>query len=209
MICGLEEEREEEEEDLGLDRDLQENEEPKVYLNAVAGQSTPDYLRVLGTVGKHHITILIDSGSTHTIFNPNTAKLLNCDIELTDPLTVLVADGNKIECNSKCSNLRWMMGECKFVTGVKLLHLGGCDMVMGVDFLKKLGRIYLNFEVSILILIRHGQVVTLRGIDAPLSLQSVRCKNIHKLIDQESELLTEMVCMLTTVTEEKEPEEKS
>lgn len=201
VICGREEEGEGEEEELDLDRDLQEDEELKVSLNAVAGQSTPDYLRVLGTVGKHHITILIDCGSTHTFLNPNTAQALNCDIEITEPLTVVVADGNKIQCNSKCSNFKWQMGGCTFVTGVRLLHLGGCDMVMGVDFLKKLGGMYLNFEVSILRFIRQGQVITLRGIDAPLCLQSVKGKKIQKLIDQESELLMGMVCMLTTVSE--------
>lgn len=85
-------------------------------------------------VGKQHMTILIDSGSTHNFLNPNTAQLLNCDIEITSPLTVVVADGNKIECNSKCSNFRWQMEDCKFVTGVRLLHLGACDMVMEIDF---------------------------------------------------------------------------
>lgn len=42
-------------------------------------------------------------------------------------------------------SFRWHMGDCKFVTGVRLLHLRGCEMVVGVDFLKKLGGIYLHF----------------------------------------------------------------
>lgn len=56
-------------------------------------------------------------------------------------MTVTVADGRKLECNSKCSNFVWEVDNCKFTAGVRLLPLGGCDMVIGIDFLSKLGPI--------------------------------------------------------------------
>ncbi|KAK6121889.1 hypothetical protein DH2020_044363 [Rehmannia glutinosa] len=48
------------------------------------------------------------------------------------------SDGGKIECNSKCPTFEWEMGNCKFCTSVRILQLGGCDMVIGVDLPRKL-----------------------------------------------------------------------
>lgn len=47
-------------------------------------------------------------------------------------------------------------------------------------------------------------MITLRGIDAPLTMHSVKSSKVQRLIDQEIELLMVMMCMLTAVEEENE-----
>lgn len=67
------------------------------------------------------------------------AKMLGFVIEDTAPWVVTVADGNRVECNSKCPYFESEMGGYKFTTPVGLLKLGGCDMVIGVDLLSQFG----------------------------------------------------------------------
>ncbi|GJZ09110.1 putative mitochondrial protein [Tanacetum coccineum] len=81
-------------------RDLQ----PQISLNALIGTNNFQTMRVIGTVGKHLVHILVDCGSTYNFLDKNMAKKLGCSIRPTGPLAVIVADGNNfgdIKCNFK------------------------------------------------------------------------------------------------------------
>lgn len=52
---------------------------------------------------KKPLTILIDSGNTHNFLDLRAVALLNCELELTNKLLVIVADGNRITSDAKCS----------------------------------------------------------------------------------------------------------
>ena len=43
-------------------------------LNALVGQSNPRSLRVIGEIGRQHLHVLIDSGSTYNFIKPQWAK---------------------------------------------------------------------------------------------------------------------------------------
>lgn len=51
-----------------------------------------------------------------------------------------------MECDSKCSNFKWIVGGYEFNFDPKLLKLGGCDMVLGVDFLHKYGPAKFDYD---------------------------------------------------------------
>ncbi|GJU31340.1 hypothetical protein Tco_1174929 [Tanacetum coccineum] len=83
--------------------------QPQISLNALTGTNNFQTLRVIGTVGKHLVHILVDCESTHNFLDKNMAKKLGCSIRPTRPLAVIVADGNNlwlatlgdIKCNFK------------------------------------------------------------------------------------------------------------
>lgn len=49
-------------------------------------------------------------------------------------------------CDSKCVQFKWKIGGYEFVFDPKLLKLGGCDMVLGVDFLHKYGPAKFDYD---------------------------------------------------------------
>lgn len=49
-------------------------------------------------------------------------------------------------CRVVCRNFVWKMQGYEFNTDVFLLRLGGCDMVLGVKWLVRLGDILWNFQ---------------------------------------------------------------
>lgn len=103
-------------------------------------------IKVKGLVNKHTITILIDSGATHNFIDPTTVRQLGYVEEFTRPLSEAVADGSKLSSDSKCSAFNWDMQGHKFVADFRLLTLGGCDMVLGVEWLRKYSPVTFDYD---------------------------------------------------------------
>ena len=75
--------------------------------------------------------MLIDSGSTHNFLNKATATELGCTLMDTAPLSVTIANGNKMYNNYKSVGFKWLMQGEEFSTDLRILELGGCDIVLG------------------------------------------------------------------------------
>ncbi|GJU75271.1 reverse transcriptase [Tanacetum coccineum] len=119
---------------------------PQISLHALSGVPHFRTMRVCGYVGKYKIHILIDSGSTHNFIDTSTAKRIGCRISATIPLQVDVADKNKIMSTSMCKQFTWQLQGETFVTEAMLVPLGGCEIVLGVQWLATLGNIQWNFS---------------------------------------------------------------
>ncbi|GMP36882.1 hypothetical protein CsSME_00008842 [Camellia sinensis var. sinensis] len=95
-------------------------------------------MRVGGKMCNHSITVLIDSGSTHNFLDPRAAWKATILIQSYPKFDVMVA------------NRDWLLGEVSFVgvtlmvqgTLIKadffLLTLGGCEVVLGAQWLRTL-----------------------------------------------------------------------
>ena len=86
-------------------------------------------------VKKNHITIFIDSGSTHNFVDPLLAKRSGFLIQFTNPLTVVDADDTKLQSKAIIKEFQWNMQGTNFQTSMRLLPRGVCDMVLGVQWL--------------------------------------------------------------------------
>nr|GEU51253.1 hypothetical protein [Tanacetum cinerariifolium] len=73
-------------------------------------------------------------------------KKLGCNIKVTCPLSVIVADGNKLVTTSECKRFKWQFVPRHFSTDVMMLPLGGCDMVLRIQWLETLRDIRFNFQ---------------------------------------------------------------
>lgn len=185
FLIWVEDEEEGLEEPLRL-QELEDNQkEPQVSLNAVAGCTHSDTIKLLGRAANKNIIILLDSGSTHSFLDPNVAKMLGCMIEVTKPWVVTVADGNRVECNSKCPCFEWEIWGFKFTTPVRLLKLGGCDMVIGVDLLGQFGQVTLDFKNHIVGFNMKGREVRLQGIQAKPRIDMVTAEQLDRVVRKE------------------------
>nr|GEV66529.1 reverse transcriptase [Tanacetum cinerariifolium] len=119
---------------------------PHISLYALTSTNNFQTMRLIGTVGRNVVHILIDCGSTHNFINKNMAKKLGCDIKNTCPLAVTIANGNNLVTIAECKQFQWMFSNTIFSTDVMLLPLGGCEMVLGIQSLATLGNIRCNFK---------------------------------------------------------------
>ncbi|XP_026428528.1 uncharacterized protein LOC113324426 [Papaver somniferum] len=94
--------------------------------------------------------------SLHALTGTTTAAKLKCKVEHTSHMLVTVVNGEKTGY--------------QFFEDFRLLPLGGCDMVLGADWLNKLGDVMFNFSKLSVSFAHHGPNITLQRITNSPSL---------------------------------------
>ncbi|KAA8522988.1 hypothetical protein F0562_009411 [Nyssa sinensis] len=180
----------EEEEDVFEDvvqemekEDVQE--ELQISVHALSGSLSYKTMRIKGKVKKNVVTILIDSGSTHNFLDPAMAKRAGASIQFTNPLTVVVADGTKLQSKAVVKEFQWVMQGTTFTADMRLLPLGGCDMVLGVQWLSTLGPMLWDFQNLKMEFTAFGKKHVLRG-GATVEIQQVEVKAMEKLMQKKT-----------------------
>jgi len=128
---------------------------------------------VEGKMGKRRIMVLIDSDNTHSFLNEVTATKLGCTLMDTTPLSVIIANGNKMYSNYKSVGFKWLMQGEEFSTDLRILELGGCDIVLGVDWMRTVSPLTFDFNKLEVTLNLKGRKLTLKG-----RLEAGKCKMI-------------------------------
>ncbi|GAA0186578.1 hypothetical protein LIER_33866 [Lithospermum erythrorhizon] len=72
---------------------VEENVPAEISIHAMYGPNSISTFRLLGTVGKHTIQLLIDTGSTHTFLDEATARKLQLQLEDTNPMVNTTSRG--------------------------------------------------------------------------------------------------------------------
>lgn len=79
----------------------------EISINALSWSLRPKTIRIPGQVKKRRVSILIDSGSTHSFIDEKLIWKLKYKVEATQPVTVIVANGDKLNNNAMCNPLSW------------------------------------------------------------------------------------------------------
>lgn len=138
--------------------------EPYISVNALSSGQAFHTMRVKGSVNGQPIHILVDSGNTHDLLDINFAEKLGCQVDVIPPQNITIADGNHLNCKHICKDFSWSMQGNTFSTNVMLIQLGSCDMVLGVQWLSKLGPICWDFKNLVMKFTLDGKDVILKGI---------------------------------------------
>ncbi|KAG8380737.1 hypothetical protein BUALT_Bualt06G0047200 [Buddleja alternifolia] len=85
----------------------EEEEDLAISVHALGGKVVQDTIKLLGNVKNNTISVLVDIGSSHSFLDPYVAKKTGYEVEYTNPMQVTVADGNKLECNTRCPKFTW------------------------------------------------------------------------------------------------------
>ncbi|KAG8391208.1 hypothetical protein BUALT_Bualt01G0163900 [Buddleja alternifolia] len=159
--------------DLSTDELL--SEDMTISINAIYGNSDLNTLRIQGLVKNSSIQILIDSGSTHCFLDETVATTLGCHIEFTNPILISVADGNKIVSLTFCPDFTWEIQGTKFTYPMRIIKLGGCDVVLGGDWLRQHSLVEFDYHKMKLTICRNGKKLIMKDItkSAELHLLSV------------------------------------
>ncbi|GJV53710.1 Fe(3+) dicitrate transport system permease [Tanacetum coccineum] len=136
---------------------------PQISLNALSGITNFQTMRVKGQANRQPVHILVDCGSTHNFLDLHKAKQLGCDLKATCPLQISVAGGSQLVSQYVCKSFKWKLQGETFESDFMILPLGGCEMVLGIQFLATLGDIKCNFQELRMEFKFNGKKVVLRG----------------------------------------------
>lgn len=125
-------------------------------------------MRVTGQFNGQPLNILVDTGSTHNFLDTNTAKQMGCQLKQTYPLQVSIPGSNNLISRQECKGFVWQMQGEMFQTDVMLLPLGGCEMVLGMQWLSTLGDVLCNFLKLRMHFVHKGKKVVITGTSQPM-----------------------------------------
>jgi hypothetical protein len=145
-----------------------------ISLYALAGTPMPRTMRLVGRIRSLEVIILIDTGSTHSFVDPNVARKAQLSADKMGQLTVMVADGATLSCQGQCTAVSISLQGCYISANQHLLSLGGCDVVLGVDWLRGLGPILWDFGNLTMKFSFQQRKVTLQGLTPSLDLLETR-----------------------------------
>ncbi|XP_071914038.1 uncharacterized protein [Coffea arabica] len=145
----------------------------EVSIHALAGETSHRTMKLKGLVKGRLVTALVDSGSTHCFVDEQLARDLKLGTQGPN-LVVNVANGEKVDSKGLDKPLQWEMQGHQFQHAFNTLRLGGCDMILGVDWLAKHSPIEFNFrELSMkihqgrqeVVLKWEGVITKLKGLN--------------------------------------------
>ncbi|XP_026409868.1 uncharacterized protein LOC113304966 [Papaver somniferum] len=158
----------------------------KISLHALTGNVNGDTIRILGTIERHKILILIDTGSTHSFIDCTLVRTLKCQVEQTSPMLVTVDNGDKTISSGVFSQFHWSMQGHNFSEDLRMLPLGGCDMVLGADRLRKQGEVMFNLSKLCISFNYKGNKITLQGSTVKVLLKMISCNAFKKNLSKTS-----------------------
>jgi len=103
---------------------------------AVSGGVGPRTMQFQGVIQNQEVSILIDSGSSHTFVSESLAAKLSGVCSLLKGSTVQVANGGTMQCVSCIPDALWSVGGYMFQSNMKVLPLAPYDLVIGMDWLE-------------------------------------------------------------------------
>lgn len=178
-------------EDIG--KQMEEEEEGgQISLHALEGHPSEKTIKIRGNVGKRKLLILIDSGSSHSFLDESTTKELLCVLQPTIPLYVTVATGHKMISRYKCQGFTWRMQGYEFFAELRILQLGGCQVVLGVDWMKTVNPLIFDFNTLEVTFDKGGRRVTLTGSGDGGKCRAISSSHLQKLIEQEGGTITQL-----------------
>lgn len=176
-----------------------------ISMYALIGGAKHETIRLCGMIKGRAVSLLVDSGNTHSFIDEALIKKLNWEVVATAPMTVSVADGDKVVSRGVCDPLIWKVQGIEFQHWVSTLQLGGSDMVLGVDWLREHNPVQMNFKDPSLTMSKEGEKVTLWGIGGQPQLSFSEGKKVLKWCGKRQYGLA--ACLTIIGSEKPEPEQ--
>ncbi|XP_050908813.1 uncharacterized protein LOC127122537 [Lathyrus oleraceus] len=160
------------------------NIEPTLFqlsLQAATGHPSPRTLRFTASIHGHHITILVDSGSSHNIIQPRVASFLHLSIQPLSSFSVMVGNGDHLHCTGVCKETPLMVDQHLFTVSLYVLPIQGADVVLGVQWLQTLGPFVSDFSVPSMQFYHNDALLTITG-SKPNTLTQASAHQLHRML---------------------------
>eukprot|EP00253_Pinus_taeda_P026929 PITA_26929 len=110
------------------------------------------------------------------ISSPQTLKIRVSNFQ------VQIAYGGTLKCEGRCENVKLQMGDYQLKTHMFAIHMGGCDIVLGAEWLFTLGPITMDFQELYMSFKQNNSTHTFCGLQAgaPSIISSHRMEKLLK-----------------------------
>jgi hypothetical protein len=156
--------------------------DPLISLHALTGISAPKMLKLIGYIKHRKVIILVDNGSTHNFIHHCISKETNWYIRVVNNFQIMIANGGSMKCGGCCENVCLQIGHYQLKSHMFSIDMGGCDIVLGVEWLCTLGPILMDFKELTMQFQQEGKRYQFQGLTVGSHeiISSHRMENILK-----------------------------
>ncbi|KAJ4773419.1 polyprotein [Rhynchospora pubera] len=79
-------------------------------------------------------------------------------------MSIIVADGDKMQCNLECKGFKWTLQNHEFQFDLKVMDMEAYEMLLGGDWMRHVGPVLLDFENLTLSLRMNGKKLKFQGV---------------------------------------------
>ncbi|XP_059281037.1 uncharacterized protein LOC132034680 [Lycium ferocissimum] len=148
---------------------------------------------------------LIDSEATHSFIDMNTVKETGYCSSSCSPVRETVADGNYVMTSSQCKEFSWKMQGRPFRENLLIIPLGGCDIVLGNDWMKKHNPTKFDHERNCITIGRKNNKLVLHGISEESKLSMISSGTMGKMLKKGQALIAHLFMMSALVQSNQDP----
>jgi hypothetical protein len=117
-----------------------------ISLNVLTRFFAPQTLKLIGYIKHRKVIILVDSGSTHNFIHLHIAQETNCYIRTVNNFQIMIANCGSMKCGGHCENVHLQIGDYHLKYHMFDIDMGGCDIVLGIEWIRTLGPILMDFK---------------------------------------------------------------
>jgi hypothetical protein len=153
-----------------------------ISLNSLIGFCAPQTIKIIGYIKHRKVILLVDSGRTHNFIHHCISQETNCYISVVNNFQMMISNGGSMKCGGHCENVCLHIGEYHMKYHIFCINIGGYDIVLGVEWIRTLVLILMNFKESTMQFHQEVQHYHFQGIIASSLeiISSHRMENILK-----------------------------
>lgn len=149
FVVHYDEHAEEDTEMMIPEDELKEEEKGKaveyVAFNSIVGLTTPGTMKFKGKIQEREVIVLFDCGATHNFISTKLADELQMVRTKTPSYGVIMGSRTAIRGGGICKGVVLALPEMTIMEDFLPLELGGLDVVLGMQWLRRVGRIQVDW----------------------------------------------------------------
>nr|XP_027123207.1 uncharacterized protein LOC113739959 [Coffea arabica] len=203
----------EEEEDSAFEDALGEQDEQtgnlgqamEVSLHALSEALKRKTITLSGILDGEEVLILVDTGSSDSYISSELVIGMDIGYQWVDqPFSVIMGNGSCVTSNAICNGVQWRINQHNFRYNLKVMELGGWDIILGVDWMTHFSPITFDFQQLRISLHHEGDEIHLHGQADNCDMDLIRGKDLRTFIEYKKQM-----CMAMCGQQEKDRQGKS
>lgn len=158
----------------------------EVSLNSVIGLSNPKTMKLRGLIGNSEVVVMVDPGATHNFLSLGLVEFAEIPITGSGSFGVSLGNGDAIKGTSICKSVCLQLDGGVELEDFLPLELGSSDVILGVQWLEKLGMVMTNWKTQIMKFEWEGELCTLKG-DSTLVRSKVSLKAMLRMLKKKEQ----------------------
>jgi hypothetical protein len=171
-----------------------------ISLNPLTGFSAPQTLKLIYYINHQKVIILVDSDNIPNFIHHHISQETHCYIHVVKKFQIMIANGGSMKCGGSCENVRLQIGDYHLKSHMFAIDMGGCDIVLGVDWLRTLGPILMDFKDLTMQFDQEGHHYKFQGIIV-ISTEIISSHRMEKMLKKgHSGVITQLHAVQATET---------